>query len=41
MGETPSSKSYFSLVRAVSGIEFVRTGNEVLVVPLTAERGNS
>jgi len=37
MSETPSGKSYFSLVRAVSGIEFVRTGNEVLIVPLTAE----
>ena len=37
MGETPSGKSYFSLVRTVSGIEFVRTGNEVLIVPLTAE----
>ena len=37
MGETPSSKSYFSLVRTVSGIEFVRAGNEVLIVPLTAE----
>ena len=37
MSETPSSKSYFSLVRAMDGIEFVRTGNEVLIVPLTTE----
>jgi ADP-ribose diphosphatase len=37
MGETAYQGDYFSIHLDADGIEFVRTGDEVLIVPLTAE----
>ena len=33
----PSKHEYFSILTDPSGVEFVRCGDEVLIVPLTAE----
>jgi len=33
----PSDRGYFSLAVGENGIEFVCTGNEVLIVPLTTD----
>jgi 8-oxo-dGTP pyrophosphatase MutT (NUDIX family) len=36
MGETTDQGDYFSIHLDADGIEFVRTGDEVLIIPLTA-----
>ena len=38
MGQTLYKGDYFSLLVGADGTEFVYTGDEVLVVPLTEER---